>query len=185
MPFVIEFLLDQVKADRVRQTWQDMAEHGYGSRLDGRPHITLAVWDDVELERALPWLDTFAASQPPIPVRFASTGFFANELAVVFLAVIATPYLLELQTGFCRDFAGPRGESWINYRQDWWVPHCTLAMNVEHDVFPQAMQVAKRIGLPCAGVLEAISIVEIPSLTDHGTWPLTGPARGVPESSSR
>lgn len=177
MPFAIEFLLDQEKSERVRHVWQDMADHKYGVEIEGRPHITLAVWETVDLDIARTWLEAYAALQPPIPVRFASTGFFANELAVVFLAAIATPYLLELQTTFCRDFAGPDGDSWVNYREDWWVPHCTLAMGVENDVFPQAMQVAKQIGLPCAGVLEAVTIVEIPALIDHGTWPLTGPPR--------
>ncbi|MEJ7902240.1 MAG: hypothetical protein WKF63_10360, partial [Thermomicrobiales bacterium] len=68
---------------------------------------------------------------------------------VVFLAAIATPSLLELQSRFCRDLAGQEGDVWINYREDWWVPHCTLAMGVDNAVFPEAMLVAKQIGLPC------------------------------------
>lgn len=177
MPFALEFILNQEKSALVRTIWQEMAEHSYGVGISGRPHITLAVWDDLDLDASNAWIENYAAHLAPIPVRFASTGFFANELAVVFLAVIATPSLLELQSRFCRDLAGQTGDVWINYREDWWVPHCTLAIGVDNAVFPEAMLVAKQIGLPCAGMLEAISIVEIPGLTDHGTWPLTGPPR--------
>ena len=176
MPYAVEFLLNREKTERVLEIWKEMAAREYGIEMVGMPHITLGVWDDLDLDLAKDWLRTFTANLAPIPVRFASTGFFANDRAVVFLAALATPSLLELQTRFCREFAGSQCEPWTNYRQDWWVPHITLAMNVENDVFPEAMLVAKQIGLPCEGVLEAITIVEIPSVLNHGTFALTGRA---------
>ncbi|MEJ7902241.1 MAG: hypothetical protein WKF63_10365, partial [Thermomicrobiales bacterium] len=78
MPFALEFILNQEKSGRVRMIWREMAERGYVLELSGRPHITMAVWDDLDLVASNAWLQDYAAHLAPFPVRFASTGFFAN-----------------------------------------------------------------------------------------------------------
>jgi hypothetical protein len=176
MPFAIEFYLDDVSSARVRGIWNDMTDRGLGQPMAGRPHITVAVWEELDLPVALRWLAGYASTLAPFPVGFASVGFFANNPAVAFLAPIVTRELLELQQRFSDEFQGGLGSSWLYYQPGRWVPHCTIAMGLDDAALPKAMEVARHIELPFEGVLTSIGILEFPAIVDHGTVPLTGDA---------
>jgi 2'-5' RNA ligase len=174
MPFAIEFYLDEVSSTRVRSIWDDMVHQGLGQPMAGHPHITVAVWEDLDLPLTRDWLAGYASTLAPFPVGFASVGFFANNPAVAFLAPIVTRDLLDLQQRFSDEFMGGLGSSWLYYQPGRWVPHCTIAMGLDDAAFPRAMEVAKHIELPFDGMLTSIGILEFPAIVDHGTVPLTG-----------
>ena len=170
MAFAIEFFLDEASVDRVREVWTQMTAEGFVVAMEGRPHITLGIWDEIDIEKSQTWLRDYATTVKPFEVRFASVGYFANDLTVVFLAPVVTAHLLDLQVGFQNEFRGQVGEAWSNFRPGWWVPHCTLAQGIERESFSEAMTLSREIELPFDAVLESIGIVEFPALNEHGTF---------------
>lgn len=172
MPFAVEFFFDQVHADRIQDVWSQMSDHGFGVEMTGRPHVTLAIWDEINLGVAQDWLREFAMELQPFPIRFASVGLFARPQSVIFLTPVVTGNLLEIQELFRTNFRGRIGESWSNFRPGWWVPHCTLTQGIERESLPGALALASEIELPFVAEVNSIGIVEFPSITDHCTFPL-------------
>ena len=172
MPFAVEFFFDQKSTDRVRDVWSNMSNLGYGVEMTGRPHVTLAIWDAIDIEEAHGWLRAFALELQPFSIRFASVGLFARPRSVIFLTPVVTAYLLEIQEKFRTSFRGPVGDSWSNFRPGWWVPHCTLAHDIGLASLPAALATASEIELPFEAEANSIGIVEFPSITEHGTFRL-------------
>jgi 2'-5' RNA ligase len=174
MPYAIELFLDETNARLVEDVWSKMAEREIGVDLQGRAHITLGVWDDIDLDVAHPWLETFAAATPPLAVRFAGIGSFLGPQLVVFLAPVVNAELIEFHTRFMNVFPRTRGEAWSYSQPGSWVPHCTLALGFTDDQFTPVIEVARTIELPLSATLESIGIVEFPEILDHGTFALAG-----------
>jgi hypothetical protein len=174
MPFAVEFFFDPETDARIQGIWRDVGEQAAVAPMTGRPHLTVAIWDALDLDTARSWLASYATQLPPFEIGFASVGFFANAPAVAFLAPIVTRHLLDVQASLCDSFQGGAGENWSYTRPGRWVPHCTFAMGLDDVAFPRVMDCSRHIPLPLHGTVSAIGIVEFPALLDHGTWTLTG-----------
>jgi len=76
------------------------------------------------------------------------------------LSLDATAAAVDLHASFHRRF-GPFGQApWDHYRPGVWVPHCTLATDLEPDQFGAALAIAGRAPLPLECRLVEIGIVE-------------------------
>jgi 2'-5' RNA ligase len=173
MPYAIELFLDETTAGLVHDVWSKMAESELGLVLTGRAHITLGVWDDVDLDATLDWLDSFSRSLSPIPVEFSGFGSFVSPQSVVYLSPIVTVELIEVHTRFHAEIQGPLGICWSYYLPGSWVPHCTLTQGIADDAIAPALEIARTITVPISGTLESTGIVEFPEIVDHGTFALT------------
>ena len=161
MPYAVELALDPPSAAVVRRLWRELddAEITYVARSGARPHVTLGIWDR---ERADAALAGFAAETAPIPLTFASVGLFPR--VAVFLAPTVTVELLDLHARFHRRF-GRLGEgAWDHERPDGWVPHCTLATDLEPDQFGSALAIAGQAPLPLECRLVEVGVVEFRSV---------------------
>ena len=98
-----------------------------------RPHIALAVFNDIEdVDRCSGLLAGYAESVGSFPVKFSSIGVFNNS-KIVFLAPVVTFDLLEMNRKindiFC--FCDNTGSEY--YLPGSWVPHCAVALTGEDD----------------------------------------------------
>ena len=160
MPYAIELALDPTAAGVVRSLWRELEEAGitYVARAGAGPHVSLGIWDALDCDGADAELTRFAAETAPIPLTVPSVGLFPG--VGVFLAPTVTAELLELHASFHRRF-GPLGQApWDHYRPGVWVPHCTLATDLEPDQFDRALAIAGRAPLPLQCRLVEIGIVE-------------------------
>ena len=160
MPYAVELALDAAAAAEVRRVWRELddAGTGYMARSGVRPHVTLGIWDTLELEGAEAELSALAAEIAPVRLIFASVGLFPG--VAIFLAPTVTAELLDLHAGFHRRFGRLGRASWDHYRPGSWVPHCTLATDLEPDRFGSALAIAGRVGLPLECRLVEIGIVQ-------------------------
>ena len=116
MPFAIELTLDAEAGDAVRALWRALADAGIDSfmlRSGAAPHITLAVYDDLDIDAYVTTLGAFATAVAVHAVTFASIGVFPTT-GVVFLAPVVTPELLAIHARFppsSRRAASPRGRT--------------------------------------------------------------------------
>ncbi|MGH7346800.1 MAG: 2'-5' RNA ligase family protein [Candidatus Rokuibacteriota bacterium] len=103
-------------------------------------------------------LSAFAAQTAPVRLTFASVGLFPG--VAIFLAPTVSAELVGLHVGCHRRFGHLGRASWDHDRPGSWVPHGTLATNLEPDRFGSALAIAGRVGLPRECRLVEIGIVE-------------------------
>jgi 2'-5' RNA ligase len=165
MPYAVELALDPESAAAVRRAWRELAAAGIGyvAGSGARPHVTLGIWDTIDHTSAEAVVTQFAAETAPIRLRVASVGLFPG--VAVFLAPTVTADLLDLHAGLHRRFDRLGRGSWDHYRQGTWVPHCTLATDMEPDQFADALAIAGRVPLPLECRLVEVGIVEFRPVT--------------------
>jgi len=167
MSFAIELFFDDTLTAAVRRIWQDLAEAGVSSQmLEGgyRPHISLGICDELDIEGFTSAMSV--QKMPLLPVMLAYIGLFQCQPGVVFLGGTTTRLLLAHHAMLqeqCRAFA--KG-CWPEYDVDVWIPHCTLAADLDEDQIGRAVRVCRQSSLPLQGQFQAIGISEV-SLTSY------------------
>jgi 2'-5' RNA ligase len=174
MPYAVELLLREDDSGVFDDFWTWMSDHRYGTMMDGRPHITLAVWDTLDLDVVAAWLATLAGTTAPLSVQFVSIGIFPNYPCVLFLGPIVTGALTAVQAHVIANLPAEPGSLWGNYRPGRWVPHCTLGMGLDLEECMAATRQAKEIDLPIDATLDRLAVVEIPMTRNHLTVDLAG-----------
>jgi 2'-5' RNA ligase len=161
MPFALELTLDRLAAARVRELWGQLATAGFTfpAESGANPHVSLAIWDTIDHLAMEQSIMSFAMVTPPVDVVFLRVSSFAAS-GVVFLAPDLDWRLLEVHAKCHHDFAGLGDGAWPHYAVGTWVPHCTLAQDLDALGVAQALTIAQRACLPLRGRLEAVELVE-------------------------
>ena len=175
MPFAVELALDAVAAATVRATWDELARAGvdYMASCGARPHVSLGIWEEMNIRAAADTVHAFARDTPPVPIVLERASRFPG--GVVYLALRPDTRLAALQQRFHGAMIHARG-GWPHYAPGTWVPHCTMAM----DYPPRLQGVAERIvasmAVPLTARLEAIEIIEFRPVRTRFARPLSGAA---------
>lgn len=163
MPYVVELLLDENAADKVRALWQRLADAGLPSRyldLELTPHVTIAVFDELDPVQARDAFASFAAEETPEPISLYSPASFPTDEGVLYLAPIVTRGLLELHAGFHERFAEldqPVGEYFFRGR---WVPHVTVGLGLDDEQLAEGFRILREAELPITGTLDRLQLFE-------------------------
>jgi 2'-5' RNA ligase len=128
-------------------------------RIGDVHHISLAVYEDLSVDRFLPDLAKFAAGVRPIVVQLANLGIFSGIRSVLFLGPVVTEELLALHRNFHDAFASFAGSCWEHYRPGLWVPHVTLALNAEIAALQKAIAEVAEHWTPASMQLDAIRLI--------------------------
>lgn len=158
----IELFFDPATDRAVRGVWDDLERHGIGSLATSghrrhHPHLTLAVIDAVT-----PTLvDRLAAELPALPaVHLDAAGCFPGRGGVVFLAIRATPELLEFHTRLHAILDRHDVGQIDQLRPGRLVPHCTVAKRLPDDRIGAAVALA-RTRLPISGTATSVNAVVV------------------------
>lgn len=132
--FAVVLHFDEFSEHRVRQAWTLLDRNGVPSAKSTydagyRPHVTLAMVNTREPERLAAPLRRALAGVAGIPLTLTALGFFLTDRSPAYLAVSPTRRLLEVHERV-HAAIGTQG-SWSYYQPGNWMPHCTLAMDVE------------------------------------------------------
>jgi 2'-5' RNA ligase len=181
MPIAVALDFDAAAAADVEPLWDVLeqdTELTTTRRVGVRPHLTLAVYDAIDPQPLLPRLASFARGLRPMAIRFAGIGIFvAGSRATIFLGPVADRALLDLHDGFHREFADCLDRCIAHYRPAYWVPHLTLALDVEVAALPLAVARLAGVMVPFAGMLDVLSIVRFMPVEPIGHYAL-GAERG-------
>lgn len=139
--FFIALLPPQPIQDDVREIQQYFAEH-HDSRAAQKspPHITLQPpfeWELAEVSRLKNSLEEFARSQPNVPITLSGFGAFAPR--VIYVNVLKTPELLNLQRALMAYMEASCGIGDRVSQQRPFAPHMTVAFR---DLSRQQFRVA-------------------------------------------
>jgi 2'-5' RNA ligase len=132
MPFAVELELDPDAAGAAEAAMVRLEAYpGVETpRTIGMvPHLTLAVWGEID-PTFLPYRLAGFDRVPP-PMRFSGFGLFAGPRAVLYLAPKPTAALLDYHADFHRAFADLDRQCWPYYRPSNWVPHVTLGEGLD------------------------------------------------------
>lgn len=161
MPFALELTLDLRAAASVRELWGQLAAAGFTfpAESGANPHVSLVIWDTIDRHAIERCLTSFAMVTPPVEVVFRRVASFADS-GVVFLAPDVDSRLLQVHASCHRHFVGLGDGAWPYYAVGAWVPHCTLAQDLDAQGVAQALTIARRARLPLLGRLESVELVE-------------------------
>jgi 2'-5' RNA ligase len=126
MGYAVALILDEPKAEDVRSAF--LATDSRMLEIGASPHISLAVFDEMDVALVTRVVESFARRTPSISVRVSSIAMFPGERNVVFLAPVVTRGLLEVHESLHTALSGAGVRSDPLYVPGAWVPHCTISM---------------------------------------------------------
>ncbi|MGH3727134.1 MAG: 2'-5' RNA ligase family protein [Micromonosporaceae bacterium] len=156
----IELAFDAETETRIRELWTRVEAEGVAplashTHAQHRPHlsVTVADWLDVTVVR-----DALAALPYPtgLPVDLRCVGLFPG--GVLWLGPVVTEELLTLHHEIHRALDRAGIVCWPYYRPGRWMPHCTLAMQVDDHLLGAAARLASD-ALPISGQLVGMDLV--------------------------
>lgn len=176
MDYAIMLGFDQT-SDQMIRDWIGIIARQAGNDitlLSGlRPHLTLAEFDSDQIETVKMILSERTKTVlRPIPISLSSAGFFPHNPSVLYLAPIVDEYLLDLHRllnqslePLCTDFSPL-------YREENWVPHCTLALELDRSSFLEACQALFNVFQPIQAAARTISLVSCCPYCEQVVYPL-------------
>jgi 2'-5' RNA ligase len=162
MPFALTVALDPDSAAVVRAAWRELAAAGFPFMADSgaAPHVSLAIWDDIDVAAMSAAVADWSLGTTELAIVFDRVAVFPTT-GVVFLAAVADHALRGMQARGHRHLAPHGRQPWPHYAPDAWVPHCTLAQDLDGSApLAHARAVAERIPLPIAGRLSRAELVQ-------------------------
>lgn len=156
---------DSASEQRIHEIWQDLHEQGINSTLHVgpyRPHITLGIYDKLDVDSFVMALDEELKNVAPLPFILPSVGIFPEPLAG-FFNVTVTVQLLKIHS-IVHQIMAARGTSPVPYYlPDRWNPHCTLAPDLAKDKISDFSIYAAGLQLPIEGMINRIGVIDTPA----------------------
>lgn len=159
MPFAVALTLDPAASGAVAALWRRLAEAGLSDsmpRLGYPPHVTLGVFDRLEPAAAQPVLRERAAAFAGLTFRFHGLAVFPGAQNVLWLAPLPDPRLLALQAEL-QDALGV--ETHVHTKPGQWMPHCTLAVDLDAARLQQAMNLLAAAWQPIEGAAVGLELL--------------------------
>jgi hypothetical protein len=176
MPFAVELFFDTGLEDAVRRLWEAVSQAtGVPNRMavtGNRPHVSLAAFNDCQVEAAVEDLRALAAGARTVDLDLNSIGTFASLEGVLFLAPVVTQALLDIHLDCQARFQDLAQGMWPYYLPEKLAFHCTLNTGLSADEINAAISAVKATGLPSAGKAVEIGLVRIPEMEFIATFKL-------------
>jgi 2'-5' RNA ligase len=176
MGYSVELNLSKDSAAPVVKLWQTLATASISSvmlDLGAQPHISLAIFQDLDPAVLQEDLKRFAEVTGSLSVVLSCAGTFPTAEGVVFLAPVVTQELLAVHERL-HSLMRDRGVQSVNYY--WpgeWVPHCTVAMGVTPDKIGAATEICVQSEAFGPVELDAVSLIEFPPVREIYAFPLS------------
>lgn len=162
MPYAVEMFFEGQSTAAVREAWRRLAEsHATPYMLDSgsRPHVTLAVFEEVRENALHEALAHFAARLPAFPLVLSRVGVFEST-GVIYVAAEPWTVLESVHRLFWSQCARIGSGAWEHYLPGNWTPHCTLAVDVAMRDADDAVRAANdALVLPIGARVESIAWV--------------------------
>ncbi|MDD3931225.1 MAG: 2'-5' RNA ligase family protein [Eubacteriales bacterium] len=178
MEFGLLLTFDQETEQKLNDLIQHLVRGGANETLllaGLRPHLTLAEFDTHDIEAVDSAITQLTAEKLiPISIKLASAGFFPNNLTVLYLAPIVDESLLQLHRDI-NDTLEPlcTGFSPL-YREENWVPHCTLALELTPESFAASCLNLADYFTPMEPMATHLSLIACCPFCEQKRYPLAG-----------
>lgn len=163
MPFAVHLFFDQSTEAIIKSAWKKLADTGiapYMHQSANRPHFSLAIYQNIDLTECNQILRSLTASSKRLPISLQYLGVFPTTPATVFLSSPVTASLLDLHSQVYEKLHFIGTDPLQYYLPGNWVPHCTLALELEPGLLSQALEIGLQISLPINGEITEIGVIE-------------------------
>lgn len=167
MAYAIELFLDQETCKHIRQVWERLHDLGIGSPLydsGAFPHVTLSIFDELDLESSKVSIELLAERFSAFEVTFTGVATFSEARNVVFLQAEDSSYLDGMKQLLSSSLKRTSAEEWYYSREERWVPHVTLAIDVPDEKMDTAVNISSRIPLPLKSRALKVGVVQLDPL---------------------
>lgn len=173
MPYGVTMFVDPETEDAIRTVWKTIRSRGLSSFMidsDVRPHLTIATYDELDVDAFLGKYRSFAGELSPVSLNLAMVGAFLRPAGTVFLAPTVTHRLMNIHArfhSFFQDLEHSLSEYSLPGR---WFPHFTLAANLAADAIPAVIDSGLKAALPEQSRIEEIGIGEFQHREDRSAY---------------
>lgn len=163
MAYAIHVFFDQKTDVLVRNIWEELAKNNletYMYESGNKPHLTLEIFEDINVEIAQNALINFSESRSSIPISFQQIGLFQSPGKVVFWAPVVTDELLHLHNDVFEIFQFCNSKKSPYYAPGRWTPHCSLAMEIDDQKnIPQIIETCSTLPSPHDAIITKIGLI--------------------------
>jgi 2'-5' RNA ligase len=177
MPYAVVLYFNKHSEKFIQDIWSDLSNHGVPSEIHHvgiRPHITLGIYDELTCQPCDSELSRFAPQTAHLHLSFTHLGFFTHPEKVLFLAPTPTSELLDFHARIHQLLNRQTQGPWDLYQPGRWVPHCTLALDLDQDTLEKATQLCSQLELPVEMHATQIGVVEFLPVTEMYHFDLKG-----------
>jgi len=172
MAFAVTLLFDPDIAAAISLRWQLLAMAGVSRSMPDLgypPHVSLAVYDELDVEAAVESLDRMLGNVDQVPVTLTGFSTFGAGSGVCYAALRPSPELDALHAAVTD---GIRGACRLHYQRGHWTPHCTLAVGLTDAEMDRARDLLEPDWRSLDGVFAAAELVEFVPVVRLRRWTL-------------
>ncbi|MEE1077369.1 MAG: 2'-5' RNA ligase family protein [Acutalibacteraceae bacterium] len=163
--YAIEMYFDKETEDKIMSLAQKIADNKLSTKFlewKTRPHVTLAVFNEVDENKCIELLKEFTKERKVLPAFLDSVGMF-NDTKTIFLNPTMTKNMYQLQSDLYDTMKEFDTQGWEWYLPDGWVPHCTIALNREdeEEAFYKSSELVLREFKKIEGKYTALGLVKL------------------------
>lgn len=173
--FAVILGFDRASEEELHQLQNDVAtaiDNTFMEKNGMLPHITLAMFLAEDYAAAKVILADFATNFPDMTIRLGSIGIFNTPMGVVTLQPVVTKDLLAIHDEIVERLS-PVAEEFVQYYlQPIWVPHCSVAINVDPDRVGDAVNAVCERFSPFDAKIRYLTLAECCPYKECGRWPI-------------
>lgn len=175
MGYAVEMYFDETTENKIKRYFKLLSDLGLSKtiyEMGTRPHISLAVYNEVDLNNLSEKLQEFLNDQKPIKLSFVSISIFPTEPSTVFLAPSLSEELLKIHRDyhdFTKEFLKAE---WTYYLPNHWIPHCAIAVEISKQKAANIVDVILKDFSQFDFFIEKVGIVEFWPLKEMRTFSL-------------
>ncbi|WP_369902279.1 2'-5' RNA ligase family protein [Bacillus manliponensis] len=157
-------LFEEEAEKEIAEIWRVLCERGisyYSKEIPSRkPHITIASYENIEVESLIKDMDRFVHSQTSIPITLSAFGTFLGS-STLFLSPIPSNELLTFHQSYHEYFRRYNDNPSSLYLPGKWVPHCTIANHLTEEKFYEAFQHCKEMMKPIETSINQLALIKL------------------------
>ena len=142
-------------------------------KLNDRPHVSLAVFKEVDLPCLKELTNELAKSIPPFSVILSAIGTFPTSDNVLYISPVPTMQLLKVHEQFHNQLKCTHLHSSTYYHPRKWMPHCTIEVDLSWAQFTLAAKAARDNFTPIHGQFTSLGIVSFRPINYLAEYNLT------------
>ena len=161
MKYVVEFLFDPQSEHAIHSLWDKLSEQSLPNFLRDhhiRPHMTLAVYDNIAIHVAERHLAELCTRFKPFSVLLNTLGTFYSSDNVIFTAPVYSDKLKNIHAAFHQKFAQFVSYVHPHHVPQNWQPHCTLAMHFSDTQFLKAFDMIRKEFHPLEVTIDTVAL---------------------------
>lgn len=162
--YIVDMFLDNRASRYVTYIWQSLSDKGIDSSLidtEGLfPHITLAIYEDVDENRFIAKMKEFKNKLKSIDTRFDAIGVFPTT-GTCFAKPVVTEEIIKMHREYYEFFKEFNDTARTYYLPGKWNPHCSLAIGLNKEKLKEVMNFVIDIYEPFDASLEGIALYKV------------------------